>query len=547
MQPIAVADAARAVLAAVERPADAFPSVFDLVGPEAVSYAALLERLARVARALGRRADLRVREVPIDEADRRARAGGYQGMLPDELDCLLCDEVVRPGPARGAPRPAAHAARRRARGGRARGVKVPGLRHRSPPIEADVAVVGSGLPALAAALELSRRGARVVVLGTGARGAAPRPRPRPARPRAAVRPGRPRPRPLRGPPRLGGRVREPPAPPRARRRGPAGLRLRPARQLPARRATAPRRRSSRRARTCCATTASRASSSTTTCWRPASTSRASPARTGRPRTPRSTAALLLGALGDAGAGGGGRLRAGARPGPPRRGGVRRRSRRRTAPSRAGAGLVATDGAAAGLVPELRPLLRPAAPARLRARPAGGGGPARRPSAPPTAASPGRAERARSSCAGTGPAEKRVPDRLEAFATRVPVDLASARRWDGGGRGVRGRPAARGPAPGPPARGGLRLRRPRRPGSPSPRRAGWRTRSSPGPTRRPSPCAPRARPGAPFEPPRRSLYALAHAPRRHRLHRLRAPAARALRSAASSTATRTASRWWSRAR
>ena len=98
MQPIAVADAAHAVLAAVERPADAFPIVFDLVGPEAVPYARLLERLARVARALGRRAELRVREVPIDEADRQARTGGYHGMLPDELDCLLCDEVADPAP-----------------------------------------------------------------------------------------------------------------------------------------------------------------------------------------------------------------------------------------------------------------------------------------------------------------------------------------------------------------------------------------------------------------------------------------------------------------
>jgi hypothetical protein len=34
-----------------------------------------------------------VREVPIEEADREARGGGWQGMLPDELDCLLCDEV----------------------------------------------------------------------------------------------------------------------------------------------------------------------------------------------------------------------------------------------------------------------------------------------------------------------------------------------------------------------------------------------------------------------------------------------------------------------
>ncbi len=98
MQPIAVADAVAAVLAAVERPSGAFPTVFDLVGPEPVPYARLLERLARVARGHGRSVELRVREVPIDEADRRARAGGYQGMLPDELDTLLCDEVADSAP-----------------------------------------------------------------------------------------------------------------------------------------------------------------------------------------------------------------------------------------------------------------------------------------------------------------------------------------------------------------------------------------------------------------------------------------------------------------
>jgi hypothetical protein len=75
------------------RPAGAFPTVFDLVGPEAVSYAQLLERVAAAERRHGRRADLRVRSVPIGEAERRARSGGFQGLLPDELDCLLCDEV----------------------------------------------------------------------------------------------------------------------------------------------------------------------------------------------------------------------------------------------------------------------------------------------------------------------------------------------------------------------------------------------------------------------------------------------------------------------
>jgi hypothetical protein len=32
--------------------------------------------------------------VSVAEADRQAAAGGYRGMLPDELDCLLCDEVA---------------------------------------------------------------------------------------------------------------------------------------------------------------------------------------------------------------------------------------------------------------------------------------------------------------------------------------------------------------------------------------------------------------------------------------------------------------------
>ncbi len=94
MQPIAVADAAAVILAAIARPARGFPTVFDLVGPEAIAYARLLERLETVARGLGRPVRLRVRETPIAEADRRARGpGGYHGMGPDELDCLLCDEV----------------------------------------------------------------------------------------------------------------------------------------------------------------------------------------------------------------------------------------------------------------------------------------------------------------------------------------------------------------------------------------------------------------------------------------------------------------------
>jgi NADH dehydrogenase len=98
MQPIAVADVADLVLAAVGRPPRAFPTVFDLVGPEPVSYDQLLARLAAVVRRQGRPAELRVREVAVAEAERQARAGGFQGLLPDELDCLLCDEVSDPAP-----------------------------------------------------------------------------------------------------------------------------------------------------------------------------------------------------------------------------------------------------------------------------------------------------------------------------------------------------------------------------------------------------------------------------------------------------------------
>jgi nucleoside-diphosphate-sugar epimerase len=91
MQPIAVSDAAAAVLAALDQATA--PAVFDLVGPEPVGFRCLLERLAGVARRLGRPADFEVREVALAEVDRRAADGGYRGMLPEEVDCLLCDEV----------------------------------------------------------------------------------------------------------------------------------------------------------------------------------------------------------------------------------------------------------------------------------------------------------------------------------------------------------------------------------------------------------------------------------------------------------------------
>jgi nucleoside-diphosphate-sugar epimerase len=104
MQPAAVQDAVAAILAAaLGRAAEpGFPRprhrVIDLVGPEAVSYRDLMERVGRIARAQGKAGEYRVREVPIEEADRRAAQGGFRGHLPDDLDCLLCDEVADPRP-----------------------------------------------------------------------------------------------------------------------------------------------------------------------------------------------------------------------------------------------------------------------------------------------------------------------------------------------------------------------------------------------------------------------------------------------------------------
>jgi nucleoside-diphosphate-sugar epimerase len=102
MQPIAVKDAAAAVLAALSGPTPA-PGpgrgphrVIDLVGPQPVSFREFVDALAAAARALRRPADFRIREIPVAEADRRARAG--EGMPPEELDCLLCDEIGDPRP-----------------------------------------------------------------------------------------------------------------------------------------------------------------------------------------------------------------------------------------------------------------------------------------------------------------------------------------------------------------------------------------------------------------------------------------------------------------
>jgi NADH dehydrogenase len=102
LQPVAVADAAAAILAA----ATLAPSpdrrtrhrVLDLVGPTPLAYRDFVELLAQAVRARGRPVAFETRSVPVEEADRLAAAGGYRGMLREELDCLLCDEVSDPGP-----------------------------------------------------------------------------------------------------------------------------------------------------------------------------------------------------------------------------------------------------------------------------------------------------------------------------------------------------------------------------------------------------------------------------------------------------------------
>jgi uncharacterized protein YbjT (DUF2867 family) len=94
LQPISVRDAARAVLGALDSQ-ETSPRVVDLVGPEALSYRALVGRIAsRVGRAV------EIQECPVDEALARARDSGYFGLRPHDLACLLCDEVSDPSAAR---------------------------------------------------------------------------------------------------------------------------------------------------------------------------------------------------------------------------------------------------------------------------------------------------------------------------------------------------------------------------------------------------------------------------------------------------------------
>jgi NADH dehydrogenase len=104
MQPVAVEDAAAAILAAADPRAELFfperprHRVIDLVGPESLAVADFVSCMATLAGALGTPLRFEIRFVPEAEADRAARAGGWHGMLADELDCLLCDEVSDAAP-----------------------------------------------------------------------------------------------------------------------------------------------------------------------------------------------------------------------------------------------------------------------------------------------------------------------------------------------------------------------------------------------------------------------------------------------------------------
>jgi nucleoside-diphosphate-sugar epimerase len=98
LQPVAVADACEAIVAAAEGRPGRRVAVYDLVGPEPLGFLRFLDRLHRVLLRRGRQLEFSLRQVPVAKADRRAAAEGYHGMLPDEFDCLLCDEIADPAP-----------------------------------------------------------------------------------------------------------------------------------------------------------------------------------------------------------------------------------------------------------------------------------------------------------------------------------------------------------------------------------------------------------------------------------------------------------------
>lgn len=92
LQPVSVRDAARAVFGALNQ-SQPGPRVVDLVGPESLSYRALVGRVATI---MGR--NIAVRERSVEEALAQARSSGYFGLRPQDLACLLCDELSDPQP-----------------------------------------------------------------------------------------------------------------------------------------------------------------------------------------------------------------------------------------------------------------------------------------------------------------------------------------------------------------------------------------------------------------------------------------------------------------
>jgi NADH dehydrogenase len=95
LQPIALRDALEAILDALLQRG---PKVYDLVGPEPLGYAAFV---ARASAAAGRKGPVPFERITIEEAKAEAAAGGFRGLLPDEVDVILCDEVSDAGPLEG--------------------------------------------------------------------------------------------------------------------------------------------------------------------------------------------------------------------------------------------------------------------------------------------------------------------------------------------------------------------------------------------------------------------------------------------------------------
>ncbi len=97
LQPLSVVDAADALVRALTQDGPRH-AVYDLVGPEAVTFRQLVDRVARIAEPPGRSASFVMQEVAVEAAEAQAVNVGYRGMSADSLDCLLCDETSDPSP-----------------------------------------------------------------------------------------------------------------------------------------------------------------------------------------------------------------------------------------------------------------------------------------------------------------------------------------------------------------------------------------------------------------------------------------------------------------